>query len=495
MSDDEPDEIPSHHNASRRAMAETFFRGRTTYEAYDGLEEARKHADAVAILDSSDDETLAVFPVRLIDADGPTMDRLIDALEDVLRGLRGEKPRGRRKSRGRVFFEPPALVSEYVRANPDGVSFDEELAGLGLETAVEAVFRGEATDLDPAAVDRISLMQEWWPALERRDVDAVGSLLDQGVPIDARDVEGATALLIAARKGYAGLSRLLLDRGADPNAADRATWTPMTAAASIEKPALIEAIEAAGGLKGLREAVLLGDVDLARKLLDETPTLDVSADARTSDGHSFLAVAADRGRLEMCRFLIDRGADLESTGGDFGWTALTLAAAAGHAAVVELLLDRGAQIKPDQGDGHSPLSLAAKNGREDVARLLLGRGAPRGLMEAVVLGDVAGVAAALAPGANPDPADLCDALDAAVDRGDAAIVRMILDHGPATLPADCGGRELLGHAAKAGRLDVVKLLVERGVDPRKPDLDGFTPLARAERAGHSDVVRFLRGLR
>lgn len=496
MSDAEPDDVPSYHNASRRALAETFFRGRLTYEAYDGPAEAREHADAVAILDSGDDETLAVFPVRLLGADGATLDRLIAELEDVLRGLRGGGPRGRnRRSRGRVFFEPPALVSEYVRANPEGVSLDEELAGLGLESAVEAVLRGDAAGLDPDALARIPLMQEWWSAVEHRDVDAVGSLLDRGVPVDARDADGATALLVAARKGYVGLSRLLLDRGADPNVADSATWTPMTAAASVEKPALIEAVAAAGGRKGLREAALLGDVALAEKLVDEDPGLDVSADARWEDGHSFLAVAAGCGHRDMCRFLIDRGADLEAAGGDFGWTALTLAAAAGHAAVVELLLDRGASIKPDQGDGHSPLSLAAKNGRKDVVRLLLDRGSPRGLMESVVLGDAAGVASALAPDASPEPADLCDALDAAVTRGDAAIVCMILDRGPASLPADCGGRELLGHAAKAGRLDVVRLLVERGVDPRKPDLDGLTPLARAERAGHSDVVRFLRGLR
>ncbi|MDG3004964.1 ankyrin repeat domain-containing protein [Paludisphaera mucosa] len=281
--------------------------------------------------------------------------------------------------------------------------------------------------------------------------------------------------------------------------------TPTTAAVrrSVARSAgesdrrTLEMILAAGGRLGLREAVILGDVDLARRILDADPTIDVSGDAHWYHSYPFLMVAAEFGRPEMARFLLDRGAAIEATDEDVGFTALGVAACVGCLEVAALLLDRGAEIDHVDVHGFTPLAHAAERRKLDVVRLLIARGARRGILDAVLLGDAARVAALLAEVDGPEGRDLyvvqaCREL--AVAAGDLEILALLLDSDPPSPWDDYGCPTFLGSAAESGGLDVVELLVSRGYDPNQPDRDGLTPLARAERAGHSEVADYLRRL-
>ncbi len=53
----------------------------------------------------------------------------------------------------------------------------------------------------------------------------VDALLKSGVPVDSRDKDGRTALMLAADRGQAAAVRILLARGADPKARDTRGWT------------------------------------------------------------------------------------------------------------------------------------------------------------------------------------------------------------------------------------------------------------------------------
>jgi uncharacterized protein len=57
---------------------------------------------------------------------------------------------------------------------------------------------------------------------EAQAIEVVSYLLDAGAHIDDRDDRGRTALMIAAEGGHAGISGLLLARGADPSLKDKA---------------------------------------------------------------------------------------------------------------------------------------------------------------------------------------------------------------------------------------------------------------------------------
>ncbi|VXB25455.1 RNA polymerase sigma factor [Luteimonas sp. 9C] len=59
-------------------------------------------------------------------------------------------------------------------------------------------------------------------ALSHTDLEAVGQHLDAGRPIEGRDIQGRTPLIISAEKGSLALCSLLISRGADVQARDDA---------------------------------------------------------------------------------------------------------------------------------------------------------------------------------------------------------------------------------------------------------------------------------
>jgi len=72
--------------------------------------------------------------------------------------------------------------------------------------------------------------------------------------------------------------------------------------------------------------------------------------------------------LDKVCFLLDHGADIEARDRR-GFTALHRAAEMGRLDVLRVLLDRGAAPEPT-AEGHTPRSLAAGRGNEEIVALL-----------------------------------------------------------------------------------------------------------------------------
>src|SRR5215475_13530175 len=79
---------------------------------------------------------------------------------------------------------------------------------------------GAVVALSVAALAAVPREEALWEAAGRGDVAAVRKLLDEGTPVDAKTRYGATALSFACDKGQVEVVKLLLERGADPNAKD-----------------------------------------------------------------------------------------------------------------------------------------------------------------------------------------------------------------------------------------------------------------------------------
>lgn len=133
-------------------------------------------------------------------------------------------------------------------------------------------------------------------------------------------------------------------RGADPNATDE------------------------GGQPALAKALFLESYDAAMALA-RTPALDVQR--RNRAGETGLMLAALKGREDIVRVLLERGAAADPD----GWTPLHYAAAGGSRAIVTLLLARGVRVDARAPNGRTPLMMAAGFAAEEVVDDLLRAGA------------------------------------------------------------------------------------------------------------------------
>ena len=79
------------------------------------------------------------------------------------------------------------------------------------------------------------------------------------------------------------------------------------------------------------------------------------------DGFSFLHKATMEGNLELVKYLISEGANIESKDND-NFTPLHFAALEGHLNIVEYLLSEGANIECKTFQNGTPLHIASYHG-------------------------------------------------------------------------------------------------------------------------------------
>ena len=127
------------------------------------------------------------------------------------------------------------------------------------------------------------------------------------------------------------------------------------------------------------EAARRGDVAAVRVLLEG----GADVNAAQGDGMTALHIAAETGNLEVAELLIEAGADVEAQTRIGGYTPLHVAAAAANTGFVRALLDAGADpAAVTSTSGVTPLHLAAKAlDGEGAVRALIDSGAPVNFLE------------------------------------------------------------------------------------------------------------------
>jgi ankyrin repeat protein len=199
-------------------------------------------------------------------------------------------------------------------------------------------------------------------------------LSTNSVELDWNNKEGQTLLHRAASHGHDTVVQLLLDRGADVNAADLYRRTPLHCASKnshlevvrllLDQGANIDAANREGSTP-LHEASQNGDVEIVQRLLDWGA--DVNAADR--DGGTPLHCASRDDHGEVVRLLLDQ-ANVNAADRDRR-TPLHFASQNGHLKIIRMLLDQGVDVNTADIYGRTPLHYASWNDDGEVVRLLL----------------------------------------------------------------------------------------------------------------------------
>ena len=408
----------------------------------------------------------------------------------------------------------------------------------GDRKAVQSLLK-QGANVNTADPDGTTPLQ--W-AVRSDNIDTVEMLLRAGANPRAANRYGITPLSLAAGNGNPAILERLLKAGADP------------------------ATPAPGGQTILMIAARTGNAECVKLLLAHG--LDVNT-REPLYGETALMWAAAGNHAEAVRALIRRGAEVNARTAElqypqdrFGlegvltilphgsWTALMYAGREGSLDAARALAEGGADLNLTDPDGTTALVLAIINGHFDTAALLLDKGADPNIADTAgmaalyaavdmnTLGEVYGrpprpsrdklnaldlMGILLRHGANPNAqlksptlqrahtpgestlAEGSTSLMRAAKNGDAAAMRLLLDHGADPSIVQKNHTTALMLAAGLGRgqgvfakdyatdremLEAVKVLVARGVDVNAVNDNGQTAMHLAVRVS-DDIVRYL----
>jgi ankyrin repeat protein len=307
--------------------------------------------------------------------------------------------------------------------------------------------------------------------------------------LEIRDGLGNSVLHYAAQWRLDPYIPYLVEKGANPDAANATGETPLFIAVKVDSPSTIRRLIASKasinwrdslGNTALHAAVRWNAARSAEALCEER----ININAHSLTGKTALHDAVRLGIQDVEIILIRAGADMEvrDTGGN---TPLMEAITSSSAATVKRLADYGADITVRNSQGNTPLHFAVIMERSDLVTMLLSLGAS--IHARNTDGKTPFV---LALNISPRMVSTLltkDRIYAADDNGYSPlhiailngapenVVRIILDQGAKITAVDLEGRTPLRIAVDRDNWEVAKLLADNGSDLFSSAGDGKTP--------------------
>uniref|UniRef100_A0A8D3DYG4 Tetratricopeptide repeat, ankyrin repeat and coiled-coil containing 2b n=1 Tax=Scophthalmus maximus TaxID=52904 RepID=A0A8D3DYG4_SCOMX len=281
----------------------------------------------------------------------------------------------------------------------------------------------------------------------------VAALCRRRAKVDHLDKNGQCALVHAALRGHMEVVKFLI----------QSDWGMGQQQAAFTKSHAVQQALIAAASMGYTEIVSYL-LDLPEKDEEEVERAQIN-NFDTLWGETALTAASGRGKLEVCRLLLEQGAAVAQPNRR-GIVPLFSAVRQGHWQIVDLLITHGADVNLADKQGRSPLMMAASEGHLGTVEFLLAQGASLSLMDKEGL----------------------TALSWACLKGHLPVVRCLVESGAATDHADKNGRTPLDLAAFYGDSEVVQFLVDHGAMIEHVDYSGMRPLDRAVGCRNTSVV-------
>ncbi|KAF2962645.1 hypothetical protein GQX73_g10928 [Xylaria multiplex] len=356
---------------------------------------------------------------------------------------------------------------------------------VGNTAAINLLLKYEC-DVGPVGVNQRTALHF---AASEGKIDAGRELLNKHIEIlSIKDAAGCSALHEAICSGSDKFASMLLNefypkiegasRRNDLDAViPRHKETPLISAVKCNQEEVVRQLLALGaeaesrdiaGNTALLSAVEKANLSMLEVLLDKN--VANHADANAGGAYpTALHSAAMRCNLNICKKLIDLGAEVNAQGGEYN-TALGAAAAKGDITIANFLLEQNADPNLPAGKFANSLSAALYSETLDLAKRLLD------LNVDITATDAQGRSA----------------IHIAARRGLSEVIDRLIEPGAKHLPVDNQGRTIIHHAAMCGNrvaflsviLSQLKLMSEVVSEIiNSKDIDDWTPLHWACRHG------------
>lgn len=346
-------------------------------------------------------------------------------------------------------------------------------------------------------------------ASEIGDLDVIQCFVEHGAELDYApngkqaddlNITGQTALFMATLKEQNDVVKYLIEKGAKVNVRNRYGVSPLLLCSEAGNEELVKMLVNAGADINMSPS---GELAIEHILAGQTP----------------LYGAAKKGHLNICKFLIDHGSNIDAETMT-GATPLYTAVEENHFSIVKLLIDSGANVnKCPQGvwakeiniANQSCLLLACMKNNSEIAEYLINNGADvnlfndRGsspLLAVCQYNNINLLELLLAKGANIEQEALnfydakINALIVATESGSFDCVRCLVENGldvnyKIKGKEETAGRTPLFCASVKNHAHIVEYLIENNADVNSCEDSGLSCLHIAATLGHDKIVKIL----
>lgn len=286
--------------------------------------------------------------------------------------------------------------------------------------------------------------------------------------INTRNSQGQTPLMVAALNGRPEIVKFLIENGADKNLVTQNKWSALHYACingpmeSVELLITKENVNAQTdlGFTPLLIACTFGKTEIAKLLIGKGAKTDISDHSKSIALH----VACMFGNKELVALLITEENINAQT--SEGFTPLMLACSKGRTEIGKYLIGKGAKTDILDQNKWSVLHVACKYGNKDLVERLV-----------------------TAENINKQTSQGLTPLMIACMKNHVEIVKSLLNRGANKDIVDGRKNNALSYSITGGYIEVVKLLVTQ--DNVNRAVDGFTPLMIANMGKHADIIEFL----
>jgi ankyrin repeat protein len=211
-------------------------------------------------------------------------------------------------------------------------------------------------------------------AIKTGDVARVNEMLESDPTLaNSKNENGVSAVLLATYYGRSEIAKALLEKGVELDIFEAAAVGLPERALEIldDRPELVNEYTD-DGFTPLGLAAFFCHPDVARLLMERGA--DVNAASKNTQRVTPLHSAVSRRQTMIAQALLFHGASVNAKQ-QSGVTPLHQAAHNGQAEMVRLLLDHGADPRARMDDGQTPLMMALETGEREVIDLLRKHGA------------------------------------------------------------------------------------------------------------------------